>query len=316
MDSVVWVLGAAVLDLQTIPAPVLVAAGVALVVLLLLLAGFVRVVLGARAIHQASAEGRRISAEQSGPHPLTNFTRDGLASDPLNVKIISTAGQLAVAFLSAGWYRADEIDFITSLRIIIDSIFKRKYATAPVSNLYLYGRRQDYAFERPGSSVRERDHVRFWDTGHRSRDGRAIWIGGATHDIAVELSRTTHLPTHKIAPDVDAERSVVVHDLLKTGWVIEERWEPGFGKPTETENGGGDPYRTDGMVAVLELASVPVLAPLATNIRGRFGGQVGRTFASATRWRLPKRGRERRKRLQAEPEREKVTAPVTKSKPD
>ena len=317
MSTFIFIRGVfAALDLQTIPAPLLVAASVALVLLLLLVGGLVRVVLGARAIHRASAEGRRISAERSGPHPLTNFTRDGQASDPLNVKIISTAGQLALAFLAAGWYRADEIDFITSLRIIFDSIFKRKYATAPVSNLYLFGRRQDYAFERPGSSVRERDHVRFWDTGHRSRDGRTVWIGGATHDIAVELSHTNYLPTHKIAPNVDDERAVVVHDLGHTGWVVEEEWEPGFGKPTEMMNGSGDPYHTDGRVAVLELANIAVLSPLATNVRGAFGGQVGKTVATATRWRLPRRGRERRKRLRSEPEREPATAPVTKSKRD
>lgn len=320
MAGSIFLIGAlgaiAAIDLQAIPPALLVAAGVLLVLLLLLLAAFIRVVLGARAIHRASTEGRRISAEQSGPHPLTNFTRDGLPSDPLNVKINSTAGQLAVAFLSAGWYRADETDFITSLRIIFDAIFKRKYPTAPMSNLYLYGRRQDYAFERPGSSVRQRDHVRFWDTGQRSRDGRAVWVGGATKDIAVELSRTTFLPTHKIAPDVDDERAVVVRDLTRTGWVVEEDWEPGFGKPTESKNGGGDPYHTDGQVAVLDLANVPVLTPLATNLRGALGGQVGRTVATATRWRLPKRGRERAKRLRTEPAREPATAPVTRSKQD
>lgn len=306
----------AALDLSTVPQALLVAAGIAILVLLLLVAGLVRVILGARAIHRASAAGRRISAEQSGAHPLTNFRRDGEPSDPLNVKVLSTDGQLAVAFLSAGWYRADEIDFVTSLRIIIDAIFKRKYATAPVSNLYLFGRRQDYAFERPGSSVRERDHVRFWDTGQRGKDGRAIWVGGATRDCAVELSRSTFLPTHKIAPDVDDERATVVHDLVGTGWVVEEEWEPGFGKPTHTQNAGGDPYDTDGMVAVLELANVPVLTPLATNLRSPLAGQLARTVASATRWRLPKRGRERAKRLRTSPQRERAAAPITRSKQD
>lgn len=306
----------AAIDLTTVPPALLVAAGVVVLLLLLLVAGLVRVILGARAIHQASAKGRRISAEQSGTHPLTNFTRDGDPSDPLNVKVHSTAGQLATAFLAAGWYRADEIDFITSLRIIIDAIFQRKYATAPVSNLYLFGRRQDYAFERPGSSVRERDHVRFWDTGQRSRNGRAVWIGGATRDSAVELSRTSFLPTHKIAPDVDDERATVVRDLVSTGWVIDEEWEPGFGKPTQTENAGGDPYYTDGRVVVLELANVPVLAPLVTNLRSPLAGQLGRTVGGVTRWRLPKRGRERAKRQRTAPKREAAPAPITKSKQD
>ncbi|MGH2518046.1 MAG: LssY C-terminal domain-containing protein, partial [Ktedonobacterales bacterium] len=246
------VLLSAALDISTVPPAILVAAGVALILLLILLIFTLIVIRRARGLHAASARGRLISAEQSGSHPLTNFTRDGVPSDPLNVEIIGAASQLGTAFAAAGWYRADEIDLITSLRITIDVILKRKYATAPVSNLYLFGRRQDYAFERPGTSVRERDHVRFWDTGQRFKDGRAIWIGGATRDSAVEISPVTHLPTHRIAPDVDAERAVVTNDLISTGWVIDKEWAPGFGKPIQTHNAMHDPYYTDGRRAVLE----------------------------------------------------------------
>lgn len=290
--------------IPAIPTPIMIGAGVALVLLIVLLIFTLVVIRGARRIHAASARGRLISAEQSGTHPFTNFTRDGVPSDPLNVKIIATAGQLGTAFAAAGWYRADEIDLVTSLRISIDAILKRRYATAPVSNLYLFGRRQDYAFERPGASVRERDHVRFWDTGQRFKDGRAIWIGGATRDSAVEISPVTHLPTHRIAPDVDSERAVVVNDLISTGWVIEKDWEPGFGKPTETHNAMKDPYYTDGRIAVLELANVPVL-PIGTQVRGPLAAGITKTAAKALRWRLPRRGRDRAKQQE-----EREAAPV------
>jgi hypothetical protein len=282
------------------------------VVLLVLIVFTVRVAIEARRIRWAAAEGRRISAAESGAHPVTNYNRNGIPSDPLNVKIIGTGAQMATAFAAAGWYRADEVYFITSLRIIIDAILGRKYPTAPMSNLYLYGRKQDYAFERPGRSVRERDHVRFWDTGQQASepDGRPIWVGGATRDSAVEISKITHLPTHKIAPDVDTERSIVAHDLTATGWVVEEEWEPGFGKPTQTHNAMEDPYYTDGQVAVLTLAAVPSLLPLATQVRSPLAGRAVRTLSRALRWRLPQRGRHRA-REQKRREREK--APVTTS---
>jgi LssY C-terminus len=175
-----------------------------------------------------------------------------------------------------------------------------------VSNLYLYGRRQDYAFERPGRSVRERDHVRFWDTGQRVADDRPVWIGGATRDSAVEISKVSHMPTHKIAPDVDTERAIVARDLIATGWVLEEDWEPGFGKPTQTHNAMQDPYYTDGQVAVLTLAAVPSLLPLATQVRSPLGARVTRTLSRALRWRLPQRGRTRA-REQKRREREKAS---------
>jgi hypothetical protein len=271
----------------------LVGLGVAAVLVILLLVLTLRVVRGAFRIHEAAAEGRRVSAEQSGTHPLTNFTRNGVASDPLNVKVIGTDVQMATAFAAAGWYRADEIYFVTSLRITVDAILGRKYATAPMSYLYLFGRKQDYAFERPGRSVRERDHVRFWDTGQRTQDGRPMWIGGATRDVSLEIPKGSFLPTHKIGSDVDTERAIVMRDLILTGWVVDEGWEPGFGQPTHTHNATGDPYYTDGQVMVLTLASVPSLLPLATQVRSPLAGRLVQTVAHGFRWRLPKTGRTR-----------------------
>ena len=277
--------------------PTLIALGVAVVIVLLLLAFLIRVLLNVRMVRAAGAEGRLVSAEQSGDHPLTNFTRAGLPSDPLNIRVVGTAGQLATAFAAAGWYRADEIDFVTSYRISVDAIFGRKYATAPVSNTYLFGRRQDFAFERPGSSVRERDHVRFWKAAEPAKDGRPLWLGGATKDIAVEISKVSHLPTHRIAPDTDAERAVVMNDLIATGWVVAETWAPGFGQPTQTKNALGDSYFTDGRVAVLTLADVPVLAPIATQVRGPIAGGAAKALSRLTRWRLPQSGRSRAREL-------------------
>lgn len=285
------------LGLEHIDKPLLIAIIAAAIVVLLLLAFLIRVLLNLRVVRAAGAAGRRASAELSGDHPLTNFSRTGLPSDPLNVRVVGSAGQLAAAFAAAGWYRADEIDFVTSYRISVDAVLGRKYATAPVSNLYLFGRRQDFAFERPGKSVRQRDHVRFWKIDEPAKDGRPIWLGGATKDIAVEISKVTHLPTHRIAPDTDAERAIVMEDLIGTGWVVAESWAPGFGQPTNTKNALGDSYFTDGRVAVLTLADAPVLSPLVTQVRGRFVGDVARTLSRVTRWRLPRAGRSRAREL-------------------
>jgi len=264
-----------------------------LIAFILLLAALVKVLRTQRMLRAASAEGRRVSAQQVGANPTTSFSRDGAASDPLNVKFIGSSGQLAAAFAAAGWYRADEIDFVTSVRISYDSIMNRKYSTAPVSNLYLYGRKEDYAFERPGKSVRQRDHVRLWNTGETSGDGRPIWVGGATRDIAVEISPVTHLPTHRIGSDVDAERESLMDSVIESGWVIADAWEAGFGQPTERRNSLGDSYHTDGRRAVLTLAQLTVLAPVVKQVRGRLASRVARVAFSAFRWRLPQEGRSR-----------------------
>jgi hypothetical protein len=258
-----------------------------------------RVVGVLRTLKQAGRPGREASAGlPASDLPLTTLNRKGHQGDPVNVEIASTTGQVAAAFAAAGWYRADEIDLVTSVRISWDSLLGRKYSTAPVSNLYLFGRKEDLAFERPGHSVRERDHIRLWNTGREATDGRPIWVGGATRDTKVELARTNHLPTHKIAPDIDAERDLVIADLAGTGFVVDEGWRPGFGKPIQGVNGTGDPYFTDGRVAVLTLANVPV-SPLVTQVRGPAGARLARGVARLFRWRLPRRGRERAERQRA-----------------
>ncbi len=253
----------------------------------------VRIFTVMRRLRRASRRGREVSASQpAGETPRVTFNRAGHPGDPINMEITGTSGQLGASFAAAGWYRADEIDLVTSMRISVDSVLGLKYSTAPVSNLYLYGRKEDYAFERPGKNVRQRDHVRFWNTGGVADDDRPIWIGSATRDVKVELSRTNHLPTHGIGPDLDAERQMIISELAQTGYLIAEGARPGFGKETHGANGGGDPYFTDGMVAVLTLADVWT-HPLATQIRSPLGARIAQAGEQLTRRRLPQKGLER-----------------------
>ena len=288
-------------QLSGIATPVIVAidVGLALIITLLLVV-IARAIRVGRHIRTASRAGKKASREAQEALPLTCLRRDGVPGDPLNVRIVANEAQLGAAFASAGWYRADEITFITSLRIAIDSILARKYSTAPVSNLYLFGRRQDIAFEQPGRSVRERDHVRFWKTTLTGKDQRPLWIGGATKDIRVALSRRTHMPTHLIAPDVDTERDFLVEDLSATGWVTHVEHAPGFGREVQRDNGDGGKYYSDGAVAMLELANVPTL-PIAAQVRGELPAQIIKNVvAPVLRPRLPKSGRERAQRVKAE----------------
>lgn len=263
----------------------------ALLLALLLLAG-VRVARAARRLHIASLPGRQASRVQPGQAiPPTNFARDGRPSDPLNIRITGTADQLASAFVAAGWYRADEITLLTSFRISLDALLARKYSSAPVSDLFLFGRKQDFAFEKPGRSVRERDHVRFWKSAEPHTDGRQLWIGGATRDSRVELSKTNFLPTHGIAPDVDSEREQVAHDLVRTGWVVSESLVPSFPGPTRMANASGDPYFTDGQATFLTLTTFQPL-PLLPQLIRRNGAPLARQIAHSLRPLLPQSGRD------------------------
>ena len=47
-----------------------------------------------------------------------------------------------------------------------------------MTNLYLFGRKEDLAFEQPvGDSPRHRHHVRFWRAEKAAADARPVWVG-------------------------------------------------------------------------------------------------------------------------------------------
>jgi len=183
--------------------------------------------------------------------PCICHTKDGIPGDPLNVALIAHEEELAKAMLAAGWDAADPITLRTSLRIAGGTVLRRSYTDAPVSNLYLWNRKQDLAFEQPvGNDPRRRHHVRFWRSDQLDDQGRPLWFGGATYDVCVGFSLRTGQITHHIQADVDAERAKLLDDLQKIRAIAEIRWVDDFNSQREGRNGGGDRYYTDGRLPV------------------------------------------------------------------
>ena len=81
-------------------------------------------------------------------------------------------------------------------------------------------------------------------------NGEPLWLGAATFDTRVEISRTTGGITHRIAPDVDSERNKLVKDTDEVRSLDGVYWIDNFHEAREGRNGGGDPYYTDGRLAV------------------------------------------------------------------
>jgi LssY C-terminus len=193
--------------------------------------------------------------------PKVTHTGTGIPGDPLNISLVGSKPDVIRALAAAGWYPADPITFKSSVRIAVDTVFRRPDDDAPVSNLYLYGRKQDLAFEKPvDGSPKQRHHVRLWRT-ERMDENRDVWIGAAIYDMGVELSRTTGQVTHHIAPDIDVERDFLISDLQKAGRVKSLRWENDFHEDRSGRNGGGDPWHTDGRLAIVVLTETGPARP-------------------------------------------------------
>ena len=183
--------------------------------------------------------------------PGITQTGDGIPGDPLNVALIGTKHEVMKIMVAAKWYPADPLTLKICLEIAEATVLKRPYDAAPVSNLYLFGRKEDLAFEQPvGDNPRERHHVRFWQTGKPDPDGRPVWVGSAIFDQKVGLSRTTGQVTHVTAANVDTERDYLFRDLETTGSLAETSIVDGFHKVKSGRNGGGDPWTTDGRLLV------------------------------------------------------------------
>jgi hypothetical protein len=183
--------------------------------------------------------------------PRHTTTAQGRQGDAINVAFIGTEEELHRMFAAAGWYAADPITLKTSVRIAADVVLRKPYAHAPVSDLYVWGRKQDAAFEQPvGDSPEQRHHVRFWCSPEVDRSGEPLWLGAATYDERVELSRTTGGITHKIGPEIDSERNKLVNDAARAGMLDGYYWVDAFHRDPQGRNGGGDPYFTDRRLAV------------------------------------------------------------------
>jgi hypothetical protein len=180
-------------------------------------------------------------------------TGDGHPGDPINIALVGDEAEVSRAMTAAGWVEAKPITIESSVQIAADTVLHHPDDAAPVSNLFLFGRKQDLAFELPvKGGPGKRHHVRFWRWDQLYEE-RPAWFGAATFDRSVGLSHTTGQVTHHIAPGVDAERDLIVSGLQQAGEVQSVRWIDGFHTELQGKNGGGDPWHTDGRLAIVTL---------------------------------------------------------------
>jgi hypothetical protein len=201
------------------------------------------------------ATWRRVEHEHGlAKHTMLTATAQGIPGGPINVGLVGDREDVVRAFHAAGWYPADPITLRTSVEIIGSVLLDRPYKTAPVSPLFFDGRREDLAFEKPeGSSADRRQHVRLWLMLANGVEARPVWLGSATFDSGVTLSRDTGQVTHRIAANVDAERDRLVAGLNDARMVTGIYQMKGIGPTLTGRNGEGDPYYSDGEIWVAQL---------------------------------------------------------------
>jgi hypothetical protein len=203
--------------------------------------------------------------------PRYTITGDGLPGDPVNLALTGTRQQLHAAFAAAGWSQADRLGLASSWRMVQAFVFNSPYPTAPFSTLYLFGRGQDFGFQKAiDDSPRKRHHVRFWalsmahaesalgtasfwlNTDRPPHDDCVHWIGAGTRDTGISLTKLTFQVTHATDSDTNAERDYIIGELEKSG-VIGEITSYRAGQTIATAR--VNHYVTDGEVTAATLTA-------------------------------------------------------------
>lgn len=181
--------------------------------------------------------------------------------DPLNLVVVANTGDAMNSMSRAGWSFTHRITPKSVQRLVSASIQGEAYPVAPVSNLYLFGRKQDFALQRARPNISQRNHLRAW-LAPFTFEGKNVWIGQISRDIGIKLTpKSPTLTTHIIDPEVDLTREYLLHSLMAEGLVETFGFVGGARAAMREEpaiNLTDDPYFSDGLRLVVVVSPDPI----------------------------------------------------------
>ena len=191
--------------------------------------------------------------------PINIFANEGLKytetltgekQEPVNLLLIAKNDlHIAAAFTEAGWKTPDKAGMSSFIRVVKALVFKKPYPLAPISPSFWNASIQDFNFIKPIDVNRFSDahHLRIWRTNSLLESRRHIYVGMAN---AVDGVNWWGIPT--IAPDLDAEREFVLHELKQAGETDHDR-KVHLVKPQIGKNFLGNQFFTDGKAYVISM---------------------------------------------------------------
>lgn len=187
-------------------------------------------------------------------------TADGILSDPVNLAARGSEEQLHKVMDAAGWSLADDITPRSAWKMVTTVLRRKSYPNAPVSPAFLFGRKQDFAYQQEvDNNPNQRHHVRFWrcPKGWLLPGGHRVdWLAAGTYDRSIGLSLFTFQLTHRIDEDTDIERDYIIQTVQGSTEPVRVAILKDFSSGYHSRNGGGDSIRTDGDLPILELSKV------------------------------------------------------------
>lgn len=185
--------------------------------------------------------------------PPRVFDGRGREGDMVNLVFVAPENELQQAFEHAGWTSVD-----TSKHVILWHLLCHgtHYARLPMAHFFLFGRSQDFSFSLPDPLfiLSRRHHIRIWKTNYVV-DNTPVWIAAATHDVSIAMHKMR--VTHRIDPQVDAERDFIADNLSGTRLVAQTEYMPSQQPVFEATTTGGQFYYSDSRILLVKFAPVP-----------------------------------------------------------
>jgi hypothetical protein len=174
--------------------------------------------------------------------------------DMVNFVLVGNLQKVQDTLTAADWHVADRDVKESVLKAALETYQKKAYLAMPMSELYLFGRVQDYGYEQaePYAVVASRHHFRIWKAPFQW-NGQDVWAGAGTHDIGFEKDQRNGQVTHKIDPAVDGERDNIGATLQKTDKTKSLTYYLPPNPVQDARNATGGGYHSDGRILVIQL---------------------------------------------------------------
>jgi hypothetical protein len=204
------------------------------------------------AVSRAPLDGDLQKDLQSLPRRVNDEFKN--LGDMVNFVLIGSEKQVQEALTAANWHVADTSTPGAVAKAVLMATQKEDYLQMPMSQLYLFGRIQDFGYEEaePYAMVASRHHFRIWKS-TATYNGKPVWAGAGTHDIGFEKDQRNGKVTHKIDPAIDGERDNIGQTLEQAGQVRMMTYFTPSNPVQESKNATGGGFHSDGRVLVIFL---------------------------------------------------------------
>jgi undecaprenyl-diphosphatase len=176
----------------------------------------------------------------------------GKQMEPIGIVIASTEDNITNTFISAGWVKADTLNFKSVIHQLKSAILRQPYPEVYGTPSFWDSKINDIAFQKPTttkSSISFKHHVHFWKTSFVTKDNVPIWVGTAHFDEGLKFYIWL---VHSIDPAIDKEKDFIKNEFEKIH-KIDSFEEYQVIEPTLGKNQIKDVFFTDGKAYIFKL---------------------------------------------------------------